>query len=103
MATQSTAGTSEKQSELGPLPEWDLSDLYPGRDSPALKRDLEGAAKDATAFAERYRGKLASLSGDALGGAIRDYERLRETLDRVMSYASLVYAGDVSDAEIGRL
>jgi oligoendopeptidase F len=102
MATQSTADASEKQSELGPLPEWDLSDLYPGRDSPALKRDLEGAAKDATGFAERYRGKLASLSGDALGGAIRDYERLRETLDRVMSYASLVYAGDVSDAEIGR-
>src|ERR1700758_5100498 len=50
MATQSTADASDK-SELGPLPEWDLSDLYPGRDSPALKRDLEGAAKDATAFA----------------------------------------------------
>ena len=102
MATQSTAGVSEKTSELGPLPEWDLSDLYPGRDSPALKRDLESAAAEAVAFAERYRGKLASLSGETLGGAIKDYERQRETLDRVISYASLVYAGDMSDAEIGR-
>jgi oligoendopeptidase F len=102
MATQSSASASETKSELGPLPEWDLSDLYPGRDSPALKRDLDGAAAAATGFAERYRGKLASLSGDALGGAIREYEGLRETLDRVMSYAGLVYAGDMSDAEIGR-
>ena len=23
---------------LGPLPEWDLRDLYPGRDSPELRR-----------------------------------------------------------------
>ena len=102
MATQSTAGVSEKKNELGALPEWDLSDLYPGRDSPALKRDLETAAGEATAFAERYRGKLAGLSGEALGAAIKDYERQRETLDRVISYASLVYAGDMSDAEIGR-
>ena len=102
MATQSTAGASDKQSELGPLPEWDLSDLYPGRDSPALKRDLDAAAAGASAFAERYRGKLAGLSGDALGAALKEYERLRETLERVMSYAMLVYAGDVSDAEIGR-
>src|SRR5258708_25401575 len=45
---------------------------------------------------------LVSISGEALGGAIGEYERLRETLDRVMSYASLIYAGDMSDAEIGR-
>jgi len=102
MATQSTAGAPQKQGELGPLPEWDLSDLYPGRDSPALKRDLEAAAASATAFAERCRSRLASLSGEALAAAIKEYERLRETLERVMSYASLVYAGDMSDAEIGR-
>src|SRR5215470_17697462 len=102
MATQSTASASEKQSELGALPEWDLSDLYPGRDSGALKSALEGAAAEATTFAERYSGKLAGLSGEALGDVIRQYERLRETLERVMSYASLVYAGDMSEPEIGR-
>jgi len=101
MATSSASATA-KQSELGALPEWDLSDLYPGRDSPELTRALEGAGKEATEFAARYQGKLAALSGEALGQAVAAYERLRETLERVMSYASLVYAGDVSDSEIGR-
>jgi oligoendopeptidase F len=87
---------------LGPLPEWNLDDLYPGRDSAALKRDLERSEADATAFRERCEGKLASLSGAALGGAIAAYERLQETLGRIMSYASLVYAGNMEDAEIGR-
>ena len=88
--------------KLGPLPEWDLADLYPGRDSPELKRDLDQVEADAAAFRARYEGKLATLSGAALGGAVTAYERLQETLGRVMSYAYLVYATDMGDPEIGR-
>ena len=87
---------------LGALPQWNLSDLYPGRDSAELKRDLERSEREAAAFRKQYEGKLATPSGAALGGAIAGYERLQDTLGRVMSYASLVYAGDMSDAEIGR-
>jgi oligoendopeptidase F len=87
---------------LGPLPQWDLNDLYPGRDSAELKRDLERGEGEAAAFRRQYEGKLANLSGAALGGAIAAYERLQDTLGRIMSYASLVYAGDMSDAENGR-
>jgi oligoendopeptidase F len=88
--------------ELGPLPEWDLADLYPGRDSPELKGDLLRVAADAKAFRERYQGKLPGLSGAVLGAAVAAYERLQETLGRIMSYAYLVYAGDMGDAELGR-
>jgi oligoendopeptidase F len=88
--------------DLGKLPEWDLADLYPGRDSAELKRDLDGATADAKAFRERYEAKLAGLSGAELGGAVATYEKLQETLGRIMSYAYLVYAGDMGDAEIGR-
>ncbi|HMK68654.1 MAG TPA: M3 family metallopeptidase, partial [Stellaceae bacterium] len=87
---------------LGPLPEWDLRDLYPGRDSPELARDLERAAREAAAFAASYQGKLKTLPGAELGAAVAAYERLQDLLERVMSYASLVYSGDVSDPEIGR-
>ncbi len=87
---------------LGALPEWDLSDLYLGRDSPELKGDLERTATAAAAFQTAYRGKLAGCSGEALAAATAAYERLRETLERVMSYASLVYSADMSDPEIGR-
>jgi oligoendopeptidase F len=87
---------------LGDLPEWDLSDLYPGRDSAALTQDLTRLAGDAEAFRERYQRRLADLSGAALGAAVATYERLQEESGRVMSYASLVHAGDLADPEIGR-
>jgi oligoendopeptidase F len=96
------ATAAAPEAALGPLPEWDLSDLYPGRDSAELKRDLARTEADAGAFRERYEGKLQSLSGAALGAAIATYERLQETLGRIMSYAYLVYAGNMEDAEIGR-
>jgi oligoendopeptidase F len=93
---------AQRQTALADLPEWDLSDLYPGRDSEALKRDLVQLASDAEAFRERYQGHLADLSGAALGAAIETYERLQEQSGRIISYASLVHAGDLADPEIGR-
>ena len=91
-----------KRVALGKLPTWDLSDLYPGPDSPALKRDLERSEGEAKAFRERYLGKVAGLSGAGLGRAVADYERLDETLAKAGSYAGLVHATAMEDAEIGR-
>ncbi len=84
------------------LPQWDLDDLYPGRESPELDADFKSAESQALAFAETYRGNLAGLDGAALGEAISHYEGLSETLYRIMSYASLVFTGDQSDPEISR-
>src|SRR5215472_10265898 len=99
-ATQATV--AQRQTALAELPEWDLSDLYPGRDSQALEYDLRRLADDAETFRERYQGHLAALSGTALGAAIEIYERLQEQGGRIISYASLVHAGDLADPEIGR-
>ena len=98
----SPSETKVPAAALDALPEWDLRDLYPGRDSAELKRDLETAESAAAAFRQRYEGRLETLPGAALGTAIAEYERLQETLGRIMSYASLVYAGNMEDAEIGR-
>jgi oligoendopeptidase F len=88
--------------DLGALPEWDLRDLYPGCESPELQADLKAAADDAKAFRLRYQGKLAALDGDALGKAVARYEAMQEVLGRIMSYAQLVHAGNMTDPEIGR-
>jgi len=88
---------------LEPLPRWDLADLYPGRDSPELKRALADAETEASAFRARYEGKLAALSGEELALAIRTYEKAQETLGRLGSYAHLEYCTDMTDAETGRL
>ena len=91
-----------KRAALGKLPTWDLSDLYPGTDSPSLKRDLDRSEREAKAFRERHLGKVAGLSGADLGRAIAGYERLDETMAKAGSYAGLVHATAMEDAEIGR-
>jgi oligoendopeptidase F len=93
---------SNPRGDLGALPEWNLADLYPGTDSEALSGDLDAAARDAKVFKERYAGKVAALSGSVLGAAIAEYERLDEIIGRVMSYAQLVYAGDMSSSDNGK-
>jgi oligoendopeptidase F len=88
--------------DLGALPVWDLSDLYPGQDSDALKADLDRMEKASKDFYRSYNGKLASLEGASLGSAIAQYEEIDETLSRIMSYAHLVYAGDMNDPLVGK-
>jgi len=88
--------------DLGVLPEWDLNDLYPGRESPGLQADLEKTAADAKAFRLRFQGQLAGLPGEALGQAVASYEAMQDVLGRIMSYAQLVHAGNMMDPEIGR-
>jgi oligoendopeptidase F len=89
---------------LGPLPEWNLDDLYPGPQSPALAEDIERAGKAVTAFAAEWRGRLGGLAGEpdggeALGRAIEAYEALSDLLGRIGSYATLYYVGDTNDPE----
>lgn len=94
--------SAPQTSELGEMPEWDLSDLYPGPDSDRLKGDLARADTDAEAFAERYQGKLAGLArtgGAALAESLRDFEALQDLVGRIASFASLLYAANTSDPE----
>jgi oligoendopeptidase F len=86
--------------DLGALPEWRLEHLYPAMDSPQFAADLARASEKAKTFAAARKGRSAELlaqGGDALADAIRDYEALQDLMGRLMSYASLVYAGDTSD------
>jgi len=87
---------------IGDLPEWDLADLYPGRDSPELSRDLSDLAAAAAAFRGRYQGRVGELSGGELGHSVAEYERLQELAGRIMSYAELMRAGNTADPEIAR-
>ena len=84
------------------LPEWDLGDLYPGPGAPELQDDLAAAARDARAFRDRYAGRVGSLPGHALAGAIAEYERIEETLGRVSAYAHLLHAGDLASPGTAR-
>ena len=96
------ASASSSNEDLGPLPQWKLEDLYESPESPRFQSDLLRAGDDAKAFAGNYRGKLEGLASGPDGGerlfeAVRAYEALQDLMGRLMSYASLLYAGDTSD------
>lgn len=96
-----TAVSSPSLAAAG-LPRWDLSALYVSMDDPALTRDLAEAEKNAKAFAARYQGKLAGLSGATLAAAIAENEAIDEILGKAGSYASLLFAANSSDPAISR-
>ncbi|MBI2718262.1 MAG: M3 family oligoendopeptidase [Rhizobiales bacterium] len=82
---------------LANLPEWNLADLYAAPDDPQFAADLKRGEAEAKAFAEKYRGKLASLDGAALAGALKAYEGLSDLLGKVGSFAQLHYVGNTTD------
>ncbi|MBL4740966.1 MAG: M3 family oligoendopeptidase [Sneathiella sp.] len=87
---------------LSNLPEWDLTDLYPSTTSPELEEDIQNSIARAKEFSVKFKGNLDTLPGSDLGTAIIEFEAIGEVIGRVMSYAYLVYAGDMSDPDIGK-
>ncbi|HLT77892.1 MAG TPA: M3 family oligoendopeptidase [Ferrovibrio sp.] len=96
----SPAAIPANDETLGVLPVWDLNDLYPGLDSAELKRDIADVGARAAKLEQQYKGRIAALSGDELAAAIAEYEKLEDLIGRMMSYASLAYAGDMADPKI---
>ncbi|MDP6885122.1 MAG: M3 family metallopeptidase, partial [Rhodospirillales bacterium] len=88
-----------RRTRSGTLPQWDLGDFYPGPSSPRIATDLGKARRRARSFRKRHEGRLAEMDGAAFGAAIAEFERIGEIVNRVMSYAQLLLAADVSSAE----
>ncbi|MBV9756031.1 MAG: M3 family oligoendopeptidase, partial [Alphaproteobacteria bacterium] len=101
-AFSAASRTSPEPLAAASLPTWDLTDLYPAPDDPAIAADLDRADREARDFAARYAGRLRELDGGGLAQAIGDYERIEETLGRLSSYAQLLFAGDSTDPAVGR-
>ncbi len=98
----SAGASAAAPAALGALPQWDLSDLYPGLDSPELAADLARAQAECAAFEADYKGRLGEAvaapgAGAAMAAILKRYEGLVDLLGRLYSYAGLVYAGDTTD------
>ena len=92
---------AEAAAALGPMPEWNLADLYPSPTAPEIARDLTAAAAEARRIKEAYHGRLVGLAADGgvLALAIEEFERFVELMGRLGSYAGLYYAGNQADPE----
>lgn len=95
-----TAEAQKGHNQFGSLPVWDLSDLYPGKDSAEFKADLEQARSLAAKFEADYKGKLVELTkAGKLVAAIKDSETLGDLTGRLGSFAFLQYAQKATDAD----
>jgi oligoendopeptidase F len=96
MTTAVTAPTN-----LGPMPEWDLSDLYRAPHAPEVTRDLQAGAAEAARMKAAYQGRVAELAGDGakLAEAIKAYEALSDLLGKLGSYAGLYYSANQADPQ----
>ncbi len=84
--------------DLGPLPEWDLTDLYPAEDAAELKRDMDWLEAECVAFAKEYEGKLAELDHDGMLACVKRYENIDVIAGRIMSFAGLRYYQNTTDS-----
>ena len=107
LSTASFAAAAEAgqsvDSKLGTMPEWQLSDLYPGAEAPELARDLEAGSAGARGLKAHCQGKLAELAATdpkGLAATIRSYEKLQDMLGRIGSFAGLLHYGDTANPVI---
>jgi oligoendopeptidase F len=104
-AAKKTVGRNAAKNKAGKLPEWNLTDLYPGIDAPEITRDLAKMDAECVAFEADYKGKLAEHvvqvdGGKWLAEAVKRYEAIDDLAGRLGSYAGLAHAGDSVDPAI---
>jgi oligoendopeptidase F len=97
-----TGAQAAGKPDLGVLPAWNLDDLYPGMESAEVRADLDRGQRESEAFEAKWKGTLADLlegpdGAKKLAEAIAEFEALQDVLGRLISYAGLQHALDVSD------
>ena len=99
-----TAGTVSDRAgpDAEELPQWDLSDLFPGPESSELAQSLESLERQASAFVKRYAGRIAGLSAAELLACVRDLEQIQTLIARINAFARLRYSIDTLDPQRGK-
>jgi oligoendopeptidase F len=91
----------QRTAELGPMPEWNLEDLYRSPDAPEIERDLTSARNQVSRLKGDCQGRIVEIAEDGshLAEAVVAYESLSDLMGRLGSYAGLLYAGNQSDPQ----
>ena len=75
---------------------WNLGDLYPTPDAPAIQTDQQRALEDTLAFDAAYRGRIAELTPEDLAVAVERMEVIVGLVSRPLIHAHLLFSGDTS-------
>lgn len=86
-------------SNLGKIPNWDLTDFYQNINDDQISKELGFVEKSLEEFNKKYQHKIIKLSAKELLEAILEYEKISEIIGKLSSYSYLVYASDLSNQE----
>jgi oligoendopeptidase F len=82
---------------------WDLEPLIDGEGRAGVERHVAEANGLASAFRDRYAGRVSELDAHALAEAMHELERIRDLAGRASSYAGLDFSTDTADPARGAL
>jgi oligoendopeptidase F len=82
---------------------WDLSVLYDSLDDPRIDEDMAVLQEQVGDFAERYRGKIATLDAEEMREMIETQETIYDRAIRLYSFAMLQHATDTGNEAFGQL
>jgi oligoendopeptidase F len=102
MASPDATAQQPADDEVGGVA-WDLEPLVHEQGPDGVRTLLDQAAERADAFAAAYAGGLAELDAAGLRTAMEELAALHELVGRAGSYASLRFAVDTADEQIGAL
>lgn len=81
------------------LPAWDLSDFYKGTDDPEIEKDLENYRRQAEAFAQKYKGRLAGFSDEEFLTLLNESEERAKISSRLGGFAYLNMATQMKNSQ----
>ena len=93
----------KEQSQLGAMPEWDLSDLYSSASAKEIVKDLKSVEQLSESFASKYENKLSTLSATEMLICLKSQEKITGLMGRLMSFAALRYYQMTTDVSRTKL
>ena len=75
---------------------WDLSEIFPSTTHPSIQIAIDALEEMAEHFAEKYQGKIGSLSAKNLAECIKEFEAFQAKLRDVTLFAELSFAANMT-------
>jgi oligoendopeptidase F len=75
---------------------WDLSEIFPNCTDPLVLKAIGNLGRMAMDFAEKYQGKIGSLSAEHLAECLKEFEENRAKLGDVTLFSELSFAANMT-------
>jgi oligoendopeptidase F len=82
---------------------WDLTDLYQSSDDPQIKQDIKVVTEKVDYFADKYKGKVSTLSDIDFSQLLDEYEEIHDMIGKMGSFAYLQWSTNTEASEFGKL